>query len=226
MISRREILKDTFGLIGILIGAPKIASSEEVYGIKELRKYAKSLYADKKDGIIPLIFSGVIENKKVKIEVGNLYSDLEDKINLTMVVLDVLNDQEKTDNREIYIDVGIKGNLLGSNDRIYIGKISSGSKENATWFRNGSYYLEHRVKNKACKKKDISEIGLCNDGFAYYVAGLEEKIELTGVYKNLGHAKLKARGKEELKRANIIYINFLKKAIIVLEKEGKIKTKT
>ncbi|MBI2672837.1 hypothetical protein HYX19_01115 [Candidatus Woesearchaeota archaeon] len=225
MISRREILKDTFGLVGILVGAPGIASSEEVYGIKELRKYAKLLYATKKNSINPLIFSDTIEDKQVKIEVGNLDRDLGDKTNLTMVVLDVLNGQERTYNIETYIDIGIKGNLLGSEDRIYIGKTSGESREDATWIRKGSYYLEHRIKNKDCKKRDISEMGLCNDGIAYYVAGSEEKIELTGIYKTIGHAKLKARGREEFKRANSLYTNFLKKAIIALEKAGELKIK-
>ncbi len=130
-----------------------------------------------------------------------------------------------------FIDAGITGDLLGSEDFIHIKGGDSKNWESSQWYGNGGYHLKYWKtlrKGEVCEEQgEYAYLGVCLGGGAVYqpVSSLSEfsgKPSLEGYYSATTHSALQERHKEEFRIANDEYQRLLTIIIKNLAKRGKL----
>ncbi len=228
-VTRRKFLGTCFGLAGILAGMPRITSPEEQYGLKEFKAYVVAVHKEAKKMnstiVFPTIFKGIIDDKELDIHI------FEERYNY-IIEIDYLKNNKII---KSFFDSEIKGNLLGLRDRVSFLIKNSVAEEYYQFHTNGKYFLSSMLKYKNPKYEEKCEdnvpIGytksdyLCFAGQAFYDPEGMTKPILKGIYRTIGHQKLKERGKKEIKKANKEYKILLPAIIKKLEKDGKLEVK-
>lgn len=186
--------------------------------LERFRAYAESLFRDGK------IIGGNFDGKNIQVLVRKFASH-----NYYSLEMRILRDQLAMDWVPIlpydrFVDVGIKGNLLGIDDFVRVWDYQN--KKIIFFGPQSSYRLERWEKSNETKKCEplignsvVFAPDYCISDRAHY-SPYDNEIKLSEAYDKIGHKGLLEMGKNEIRHYSRMYEIYLRRLINYLVSRG------